>query len=162
MTIERVAEPDLVQGLGRAGAPLGSLDAAHLQRQFDVAERVPPREQRVARERIGGIAPTGLRYPAGHLQDSGSISLQTCNHVEESGLAAAAGSDDGDELAIADRQVDAREDVRRTGHGQADLLGKDRRRAWHAGNAGGNCRGHSVHCAASRFTSSAVAGVPSA
>ena len=61
MPRRRIGEPDARERLGRAAAPLLRRDAADLQRELDIAERVAPRQQRVARERISRLAPPGLR-----------------------------------------------------------------------------------------------------
>jgi len=129
VAVQRVGETDLAQRLGGALAPFLAGHATHLERQLDIAQRVAPRQQRIARQRIGGLAAARLRRRAGDDQAARREVLQPGHHVEKRGLAAAARPDDGDELAVGDGQIYAREDVRRVRHRQPNTFGNNGRQA---------------------------------
>ena len=102
-------EPDQGQRLARTRVGLASRPTLHAQAEAHVSEDVAVREQRVVLEHQSETAPV-RRYTcevvAVPAHDAGRLGREPGHRTEQRALAAPARSEDADDLAVADRQVD--------------------------------------------------------
>src|SRR5436309_7175062 len=114
-------QTDFRQELMRAGNVSLRIEPAQFELQHDVAEDVAPFEQHRALEHDAEI---GLRTDdlvAVELYAAAGVTQQPGDDAQQRTLAAAGWTDDRDELALPDREVDPVERVRRRSAAAEDL-----------------------------------------
>ena len=130
-----MAQPYLSELFGHAAFHLAARQVQPLQAQRDVALHAQPREQARFLKRHADVR---RRQPGWFTVDQhlpGVVAFQPGQHAQQGGFAAAAGADDGDELAGGNVQVDAGQHRRAGAVVLADAAQDD---------AGGNGDGHGV------------------
>ena len=98
-------KPDALEPGLRSLEGLGPGDTSDLEADGDVVARRLPRHDRVLLEKVAGVAVEAGEALAQHEGLAGGGDQQPGRHVEEGGLAATRGADDGDELVGADGEV---------------------------------------------------------
>jgi hypothetical protein len=116
--------------------------AAQPQRKAHVRRDRHVRIERVVLEHHGDVALLGrqvVHHPVADADFAGGDVLQSRDHAQQGGLAAAGRADQDDELAIANGNVDAMNDGRRA-KGLADIVDRDRRHTLSRWRAAPRCR----------------------
>ena len=137
-------EPDERQELGRLAPARGGVEAAAARAELDVADRGEPGKERLPLEHdaLAAPGPGDRRAVDEHL--ARARLHQPGDDVEERRLAAAAAADQGDELVLGDREVDAVQHRRAGGRrvvalrdrAQRDLRRRGRERRSDSGGRG--------------------------
>jgi ferredoxin len=120
--LSKPARTDAAELLHRHGLALGGFAPLDLQRQHDVGQDGAPGEQRRSLEdvAIGASQPRLVRTHAIDLDRSRRDRLQIGNDAQKGRLAAARRTDEGNELARRDGQVDLAQGVHRRVYRQID------------------------------------------
>ena len=100
MLVLLAGEPDQLEVLPGLPVALAACDAAHAQAEFDIAERGEPRIKRIVAledDAAIGARPVDRRTANPDVARGGPFEAR--DHVEDRGLAAAAGAQQAEELA---------------------------------------------------------------
>ena len=107
-----VRQPDEIQRI--VGAPFQVVLEDAFDGQIDISKAGQPGQQRVVLEHHAAVGPGAVDVLAGEQHRARGRLEQARDQVEQRALAAARVADQRDELALADGEVDARENLRGT------------------------------------------------
>ncbi len=106
-------EAQLREDLQAASAPFTLVAALYLEAELGVVQDRAPGKQRMLLEHITDRAFDRRRGAAEYLEATGLHGQQACEKIQQRALAAPARTDDRDELAVRDREVDVVQDGQR-------------------------------------------------
>jgi len=119
------AEPDQIEHRARAPQAFGRRHGARFERERDVPDRHPPRQQAIVLEHVADVAPVhrGVGPLPHHDHPAGVGKDETRGHVEKRGLARTGRTENGDDATDAHIETDVAQNLETAAIGRRKMFG---------------------------------------